>query len=93
MSYDLEFTHQARSRLKKLDRSEAVRILKKIQWLAENAATVQHERLTNPPPSLTGVCKYRIGPYRVVYWVDHAAAKISVVDIVWRRERYKTLYR
>ncbi len=93
MSYDLEFADQAKSRLKSLDRLEALRILRKLSWLSENAAVVEHDRLTNPPAGLKGVCKYRVGPYRVVYWVDHAEERISVVDVVWRRGKYKDLYR
>lgn len=93
MSYDLDLADQAQSKLKKLDRPATIRVLKKLRWLADNAAIVEHERLTNPPPGLTGVCKYRVGPYRVVYWVDHVEEKISVVDIVWRRGKYKDLYR
>jgi mRNA-degrading endonuclease RelE of RelBE toxin-antitoxin system len=93
MSYDVELADQAKSRLKKMDRSEALRILRKLSWLAENAAVVEHDRLTNPPPRLAGVCKHRVGPYRVIYWVDHVEERISVVDIVMRREKYKDLYR
>jgi len=93
MSYKLNLSDRARNKLKRLDRQDANRILRKLTWLAENAAQTEHERLKNPPVGMEGVCKYRIGPYRAVYWIDHGEETIAMVDIVWRKGGYKELYR
>jgi len=93
MSYKLGLSDRARNRLKHLDRQNVTRILRKLTWLAENAAQIEHERLKNPPAGMEGVCKYRIGPYRAVYWIDHKEETIAMVDIVWRKGGYKELYR
>jgi len=92
MSYKLNLSDRAKKKLKDLDRQNATRILHKLTWLAENAAQIEHERLKNPPARLEGVCKYRIGPYRAVYWIDHEEESIAMVDIVRRRGGYKELY-
>ena len=93
MSYKLNLSDRARNKLKRLDRQDAARVLRKLTWLAENAAQIEHERLKNPPVGMEGVCKYRIGPYRAVYWIDHEEETIATVDVVWRKGGYKELYR
>jgi mRNA-degrading endonuclease RelE of RelBE toxin-antitoxin system len=93
MSYKLNLSDRARNKLKYLDRQDATRILRKLTWVAENAAQIEHERLKNPPAGMEGVCKYRIGPYRAVYWIDHEEETIATIDIVWRKGDYKELYR
>jgi mRNA-degrading endonuclease RelE of RelBE toxin-antitoxin system len=93
MSYKLSLSDRARNKLKRLDRQNATRVLRKLTWLAENAAEIDHERLKNPPVRLEGACKYRIGPYRAVYWIDHEEETITMVDIVWRKGGYRELYR
>jgi len=93
MSYELNLSDRAKSKLKRLDRQDAARVLRKLTWLAENAAQIEHGRLKNPPVGMEGVCKYRIGPYRAVYWIDHEEETIATVDIVQRKGGYKELYR
>ncbi len=93
MSYKLGLSDRATNSLKHLDRQNATRILRKLTWLSENADQIEHERLKNPPAGMEGLCKYRIGPYRVVYWIDHEEETIALVDIVWRKGGYKELYR
>lgn len=93
MSYKLNLSDRARSKLKRLDHQDAGRILRKFTWLAENADQIEHEQLKVPPAGMKGVCKYRIGLYRAVYWIDHEEEAIAVVDIVWRKGGYKELYR
>jgi mRNA-degrading endonuclease RelE of RelBE toxin-antitoxin system len=40
--YTLEFTESARDDLKRIDRTTVRRILKKLEWLACNAARLEH---------------------------------------------------
>ncbi len=45
-SYTLELTPEAKEDLRKIDKSNASRIVKKLLWLAENAKSVNHDALT-----------------------------------------------
>jgi mRNA-degrading endonuclease RelE of RelBE toxin-antitoxin system len=92
MTYRLLYTEMFEQSLQSLDRQDAVRIVEKMTWLAENAEEIQHERLTNPPRGLEGVCKRRVGSQRIIYWVDHEAKEIVGYDVLWRRGKYRDLY-
>jgi mRNA-degrading endonuclease RelE of RelBE toxin-antitoxin system len=93
MKYNLELTDQARDSLKHLDRQSAIRVLRKLTWLAEHAAELNHEQLKHLSPGLEGVCKWRIGPHRAIYRLSHSERRIVVIDIIWRRAEYKELKR
>ena len=93
MSYKLNYTDRFKETIREMDRPEVIRILKKLEWVAQNAEQVEHKRLKKPPSGLERICKYRVGPYRVLYWIDHTAREITAYDVVWRKGRYKELYR
>lgn len=93
MSYSLQYTDRFKETLSDLDRQEAVRILKKLEWLAENAEQLSHERLSNPPAGLERLCRYRVGPHRVLYWIEHQECQLIVYDVIWRKGKYRELYR
>ena len=93
MSYSLQYTDRFKDTLSQLDKPEAVRILRKLEWLAENAEVVSHERLNNPPAGLEKLCRYRVGQYRVLYWIEHQEREITAYDVIWRKGKYKELYR
>ena len=93
MSYKLNYTDTFKETIGEMDRPEVIRILKKLEWVAQNAEQAQHERLKNPPSGLEKICKYRVGPYRVLYWIDHTAREITAYDVVWRKGKYRELYR
>ena len=63
MNYELEFTEESVTDLEKLTQVIQIRIINKINWLAEN-----FEQLT--PQTLTGdfadFYKLRVGDYRVI---------------------------
>jgi mRNA-degrading endonuclease RelE of RelBE toxin-antitoxin system len=79
--------------LQSLDRKDVVKILEKTSWLADHAGEIQHERIKNPPRGLEGICKRRVGPHRIVYWVNHETKEIVGYDVLWRRGKYKDLCR
>ena len=66
MSYKLNYTDTFKETIGEMDRPEVIRILKKLEWVSQNAEHAQHERLKNPPSGLERICKYRVGPYRVL---------------------------
>ena len=93
MSYKLNYTDRFKETMREMDRPEVIKILKKLEWVAQNAEQIQHERLKKPLSGLEKICKYRVGPYRVLYWIDHTAREITAYDVLWRKGKYRGLYR
>ena len=83
--YRLEFSDNALHGLKKLDKSVAKRILKKVNWLTSNADIVQHIALTG---QWGDYFKLRVGDYRVIYSLDQNGRLIIVIVVGHRREIY-----
>lgn len=88
--YTLETTPQFDADVEQLDPPVALRILKKLKWLGENPDALRFG-LKHMPDDLQGLQKYRIGDYRVLFWVDHAAQKITLYGVEHRRSVYKRL--
>ena len=83
MGYKIAFKKSVERDLKRIDKGQADRILKKIEEdLPEKAGTF---------PSLTGkftgLRKYRVGDYRVIYSIINNTALI--LRITHRRETYR----
>jgi len=83
--YTLEVTADAKEDLRNLDKKNAVRIVKKLRWLAENVLQVKHEALTG---QWAGYYRWRIGDYRAIYELDHEGRILIVAIIGHRREIY-----
>jgi mRNA interferase RelE/StbE len=88
--YRVEATPQFREDLRRLDRTVVIRILGRIEWLAENA-NVLRTSLRNLPKDLKGLYKFRVGDYRVLLWVDRAGETLVLYGVAHRREIYKRL--
>lgn len=84
--YRLKFAEPARLRLQKLDRSVSVRILRKLNWLAENAEAAKAEGLRG---NMAGYSKLQEGDYRIVYEMRHDDQVILIHSIGHRSEIYK----
>lgn len=68
MAYRVEVGPQARTQLEELDAA----VERKMIWLAQNADVMVHRRLVGMPDDLGGLCKLRIGDWR-----------ISLLDLSW----------
>jgi mRNA interferase RelE/StbE len=77
--------------LTQLDGVIGASVERKFQWLAENASVMVHRRLVGMPEELAGLCKLRVGDYRILYWVYHPQALIRVYRIQHRSEIYRQL--
>ncbi len=66
MSYRVEIGGKADAQLTKLDPAIGASVERKIQWLAENAAVIVHRPLVGMPEDLAGLCKLRVGEYRIL---------------------------
>jgi len=64
---------------------------RRIQWLAENAPGMVHRRLVGMPPDLAGLCKLRIGDYRILYWVYPSKKLLRIYRTQHRSEVYRSL--
>ena len=81
----------AEASFRKLDRSIQKRIVLKIDWLAANADRIIHHPLTSLPDNLRGLCRVRVGDYRIVYWLYEKAKQIKVYEIEHRSKDYGSL--
>jgi mRNA interferase RelE/StbE len=86
VTYDVEFTSNAKSDLDRLDAKITRRVLEKLAWLADNLDIVRKEVLTAP---LKGMFKLRCGDYRVFYDCDRRRRRITVSRVGHRSEVYK----
>jgi len=72
------------SELEKLDRQVRRRILRKLEWFAENFTRVVPEPLGG---EFKGVYKLRVGTWRVIYTIE--GDTIVIQGVGQRREIYK----
>jgi len=75
MPYRVEIGSKADAQLSELDAAIGTSVERKIEWLAENAAVMVHRRLVGMPKDLAGLCKLRVGDYRILYW-NYPAQKL-----------------
>lgn len=85
MSYIIEYEPEALVDLEKLTQAVRERVVKKINWLAENFAQVNPQSFT---ADLSGFFKLRVGDYRVIYEFNREEEIIFIDRIRHRREVY-----
>ena len=74
--------------IKKLDRQIAKRIIQKIEYLAK-APELLRFPIKYLPKHLEGLQKYRVGDWRVYFWVDHKKKEIILYGVEHRGVAYK----
>ena len=84
--YSVIILPKAFDMLSKLDKPIARRITDKLAWFSENVEIVNILPLTG---NLYGLCKLKVGAYRIVYKIDHNSRVITVHKIGHRRDIYK----
>ena len=84
----IEFTPRAADDVERLDPVVANRIINKLVWLSEHPET-KVERLVGMPARLDGLLKYRVGVYRVLFWLDDKA--LVIYRVGHRSEIYKDI--
>ena len=84
--YQIRVLEAAARELARLDRQTSRRVVKRIQWLAENLDDVKLVALTG---DLAGLYKLRVGDYRVIYELLHDERTIVVHLVGHRREIYR----
>jgi mRNA interferase RelE/StbE len=91
MAYRVEVGRKARAQLDELDPIVGSTVERKIIWLAQNAAVMIHRRLVGMPEDLAGLCKLRVGDWRILYWIYHAEKVVRIYRIQHRSEVYRDL--
>jgi addiction module RelE/StbE family toxin len=74
---------------KKLDVTVARRVTQKILRLA--ASPELGQTLRNMPKDLTGLRKFRVGDFRVLYWIDHEHRSVKLYAVGHRSSIYERL--
>jgi mRNA interferase RelE/StbE len=90
MPYRVEIGSRAEAQLVELDAAVGASVERKILWLADNAVAMVHRRLVGMPDELAGLCKLRIGDWRILYWVYHPQEVIRIYRIQHRSEVYRS---
>ena len=91
MAYRVEVGPKASTQLSELDSTIGSAVERKIIWLAQNAAVMIHRRLVGMPDDLAGLCKLRVGDWRVLYWIYHVEKIVRIYRIQHRSEVYRDL--
>lgn len=91
MAYRVEVGSGADSQLKELDSAVGAAVERKIIWLSENAAVMIHRRLVGMPEDLAGLCKLRVGDWRILYWIYHPEKTARIYRVQHRSEVYRDL--
>ena len=83
-SYSIEIKRSAAKELDELPTKECARVVAKIRALANEPRPHRCEKLADDE-------KYRIrqGVYRVLYQIDDAAVRVTIVKIAHRRAVYR----
>ncbi len=89
MAYRVEVGPRASIQLEKLNATVLSAVERKIIWLAQNAAVMVHRRLVGMPEDLSGLCKLRVGDWRILYWIYHAEKIVRIYRIQHRSEVYR----
>jgi len=89
--FEVKLLPDAEAAFRKLDRAVQTRIGQKIDWLSENAAVMIHHPLTSLPEDLRGLCKIRVGDYRIIYWIYQEEKRISIYAVEHRSKDYKSV--
>jgi mRNA interferase RelE/StbE len=91
VSFQVEIGSKADEQLAVLGAAIGAGVERKIQWLAENAAVMVHRRLVGMPADLAGLCKLRVGDYRILYWIYPSKKLVRIYRIQHRSEIYRQL--
>ncbi|MDA3898321.1 MAG: type II toxin-antitoxin system RelE/ParE family toxin [Desulfobacteraceae bacterium] len=88
MIWKVEFDERARKELRKLDRQAQVNIL---SYLRTRIATHEDPRRFGDPlrKTLIGLWKYRVGPYRIICYINENVVTVRVLRVGHRKNVYE----
>lgn len=86
--YQIKTTPTFDKDIKKLDRQVAKRIIEKIEYLANHPELLRFP-VKYLPKHLEGLQKYRIGDWRILFWLDYQKKEITLYGVEHRGVVYK----
>jgi mRNA interferase RelE/StbE len=89
--YKIILLPDAEKSLRKIDKTYLKRITLKVDWLKTRADKIIHHPLVSLPEDLKGLCRIRVGDYRIIYWVYHRNKTIKIYEIEHRSKNYGSL--
>lgn len=90
MTYRIEVTPEFEADLDRLDPPIARRIRAKIEWLAARPEAIPAP-MKHLPRDLAGLRKYRVGDYRVFFWLTASRQTLTLYGVEHRRSAYRDL--
>lgn len=88
MAYQLRTTPTFDHTFKRLDPSTARHVAKKLQWLSAHPELLR-QPVRYLPTDLQGLQKYRVGDWRILFWVDHGSQTMTLYAVEHRSSVYK----
>lgn len=89
--YKVTLLPDAERSLRKLTGAPLERVTAKIGWLQQKADLIIHHPLSSLPNDLKGLCRVRVGNYRIIYWIYTETKTIEVFAIEHRSRVYKSV--
>lgn len=86
--YRLITTPRFEKCLKHLDAVVLLRIRERLIWLADHPEAIGSP-MSYLPREFRGLHKFRVGDYRVLFWVDHQKETITLYLVDHRRAVYQ----
>jgi mRNA-degrading endonuclease RelE of RelBE toxin-antitoxin system len=90
VTYQVEVTPEFERDLARLDQQARGRILAKVEWLAEHPEAIPIP-MKHLPRDLVGLRKYRVGDYRVFFWLTPSRRLLTLYGVEHRRSAYRNL--
>lgn len=91
MMWSIEISKKGQEDIDGLDKSIQIKIENKIVWLAEHTEEIIHQNLKSMPEDLIGLCKIRLGDWRILYWPHKKIKTLRIYRIFHRSIAYKNL--
>ncbi len=89
--YQIILLPPAEKSLKSLDLDTIERLSARIEWFRINADRIIHHHLSGLPDDLKGLCRLRVGDYRIIYWVYRSTKTIKIYEIEHRSKDYRSI--
>jgi len=90
-NYNVILLPTAQKHLDSLDKALRDKFLAKIKWLSVHPEILGQHQLTGLSPELKGLCKHRVGDYRIIYRVDHNDKILKIYAVKHRSQVYKEI--
>ena len=85
--YKIISTKLFEKKLSKLDKNVSKKIILGLFRLEKSVSNV--EELQYTPKDLNGLCKYKIGDYRVLLWVDEIRKEVILYSVAHGKDIYR----